>query len=551
MLRARYRHILRFREIGEILTKHGLGQLVDFLQRGEAHVFNRKKGDGKTVLSLAQRFRMALEELGPTFVKLGQLLSTRPDLLPPELILELERLQDRVQPLPFPQVKAVLEAELGVDYLEVFAYLEEEALGAASIGQVHRGKLSTGEEVVVKIQRPGIERVIGTDLEILFDAARLVQSRTKWGAFYRVVDMAEEFANSIKEEVDYTIEGRNADRFAGYFFGDPTVRFPKVFWEFSSPRVLILEYVAGIKINNFTALKEQGYNLSNVAKNTANAIFRQIYIHGFFHADPHPGNLAVLEGESIFFMDFGQVGRLDEELRVKLVSLVLAVVRQDTRAIVEILLEVGKAHETVNKNKLHKDINRLMVKYYDLPLRQLKLGDVMREMLQMAFVYQIRVPAEITLLAKTLVTLEGLVKQLDPAVSIVDLAEPFGKVLLREKFSPHRLKRFFINNGYDLVALLLRLPRRLDNLVSQIERGQLKVQLEHQKYHQFVDKITQASNRLAVSIIVAAIIMGTSMLALKTEKSILWRFPIAEIGFIAAVIMGFWLLISILRSGRQ
>ncbi|MDA8211523.1 MAG: AarF/ABC1/UbiB kinase family protein [Clostridia bacterium] len=533
------------------MTKHGLGQLVDFLQRGEAHVFNRKKGDGKTVLSLAQRFRMALEELGPTFVKLGQLLSTRPDLLPPELILELERLQDRVQPLPFQQVKAVLEAELGVDYLEVFAYLEEEALGAASIGQVHRGKLSTGEEVVVKIQRPGIERVIGTDLEILFDAARLVQSRTKWGAFYRVVDMAEEFANSIKEEVDYTIEGRNADRFAGYFSGDPTVRFPKVFWEFSSPRVLTLEYVAGIKINNFTALKEQGHNLSNVAKNTANAIFRQIYIHGFFHADPHPGNLAVLEGESIFFMDFGQVGRLDEELRAKLVSLVLAVVRQDTRAIVEILLEVGKAHETVNKNKLHKDINRLMVKYYDLPLRQLKLGDVMREMLQMAFVYQIRVPAEITLLAKTLVTLEGLVKQLDPAVSIVDLAEPFGKVLLREKFSPHRLKRFFINNGYDLVALLLRLPRRLDNLVSQIERGQLKVQLEHQKYHQFVDKITQASNRLAVSIIVAAIIMGTSMLALKTEKSILWRFPIAEIGFIAAVIMGFWLLISILRSGRQ
>lgn len=551
MLRARYRHILRFREIGEILTKHGLGQLVDFLQRGEANVFNRKKGDGKTVLSLPQRFRRALEELGPTFVKLGQLLSTRPDLLPPELILELEHLQDRVQPLPFEQVKEVLEAELGVGYLEVFAYLEEEPLGAASIGQVHRGKLSTGEEVVVKIQRPGIKRVIETDLEILFDAARLVQSRTKWGAFYRVVDMVEEFANSIKEEVDYTIEGRNADRFAGYFSGDPTVRFPKVFWEFSSPRVLTLEYVAGIKINNFTALKEQGYNLSAVARHAANAIFKQIYIHGFFHADPHPGNLAVLEGETIFFMDFGQVGRLDDELRTKLVSLVLAVVRQDSRAIVDILLEVGKAHETVSKNKLLKDINRLMVKYYDLPLRQLKLGDVMREMLQMAFVYQIRVPAEITLLAKTLVTLEGLVKQLDPTVSIVDLAEPFGRVLLREKFSPHRLKRFFVNNAYDLFSQLLRLPRRLDSLVNQIERGQLKVQLEHQKYHEFVDKITQASNRLAVSIIVAAIIMGTSMLALKAEKSILWRFPIAEIGFIAAVIMGFWLLISISRSGRQ
>ncbi|MHB1167530.1 MAG: ABC1 kinase family protein, partial [Carboxydocellales bacterium] len=392
LLRARYRHVLRFREIGEILTKHGLGQLLDLLQRGEAHIFHRPTGEGKTILSFGQRFRRALEELGPTFVKLGQLLSTRPDLLPPELFLELEHLQDMVHPISFSQVKMVLETELGMEYQKVFDYIDEEPLGAASIGQVHRGRLTTGEEVVIKIQRPGIEGNVKTDLEILFDTARLVQAKTKWGAFYQVVDMVEEFANSIKEELDYTIEGRNADRFYGNFANDPTVKFPKVFWEFSSSRVLIMEYLAGIKINNFTALKEKGYNLSRVAKNTATAIFRQIYIHGFFHADPHPGNLAVTEGETVIFMDFGQVGRLEDDLRAKLVGLVLAVVRQDSQAIVELLLEIGEAHESVDKSKLSKDINRLMNNYYDLPLRQLKLGNVLQEMLQMAFVYQIKVP---------------------------------------------------------------------------------------------------------------------------------------------------------------
>ncbi|HEX3032805.1 MAG TPA: AarF/UbiB family protein [Bacillota bacterium] len=281
MLRAKYRHILRFREIGRVLTKHGLGQLLDYLNSGENSVL-RRKNSSRVVISLAERLRTALEELGPTFVKLGQLLSTRPDLLPPDMIMELTNLQDKVSPFPFPVVQSILQDELGANYNDFFVHLDPEPLASASIGQVHRGRLWSGEEVVVKVQRPGVKRMVETDLEILFDSARLFSTRTRWGSFYRVSDMAEEFGNSIREELDYTIEGRNAEKFCELFQGETTTRFPRVFWDYSSPRILTLEYVNCIKISNFAELTKAGYNLSLVARNLANAIFRQIYIHGFF-----------------------------------------------------------------------------------------------------------------------------------------------------------------------------------------------------------------------------------------------------------------------------
>lgn len=550
MLRARYRHILRFREIGKVFTKHGLGHFVGLLSRREARAFRKQRPEVPSAPSVSARVRMALEELGPAFVKLGQLLSTRPDLFPPDLITELERLQDRVQPVAFDEIRGVLDPELGGDYREVFAFLDETPLASASIGQVHRGVLLTGEEVVVKVQRPGVRKIVETDLEILQDSARLLQKNTKLGAFYRVEDMTHEFVNSIREELDYTVEGRNADRLAGFFTGEPTVRFPKIFWEFSSPRVLILEYVPGIKINNVSALREQGHDLSQVARNLANAVFKQIYIHGFFHADPHPGNLAVLEQETILFMDFGQVGRIAENLRGQLVSLVLAVVGQDSKAIVDLLIEIGRAQDKLDAAKLQRDIDRLIGKYYHLPMHLLKLGDVLQEMLQMAYEYQIRVPVEIVLLGKTLVTLEGVVQQLDPKLSIVDLAEPFGRVLLREKFSPRNLKKLVLQNGYEQLSMLLRFPRRLDNLAGMAENGQIKIKLDHLRMNYYVNKLTRASNRLAISITVAAIILGTSILSLRSQQSFLWRFPVAEIGFIFSLVTGLWLLISILRSSR-
>jgi len=551
-IKTRYRHLSRLKEILNILAKHGLAHLFENVGLGDGIMgrYPEQPGEGVQQLGPAQRLRIALEELGPTFIKLGQLLSTRPDLLPPDYIEQLERLQDQVQPIAFEEIKNVLEAELGLPHQEVFRSLECEPLASASIGQVHKGILKSGESVVVKIQRPGIEKIVKTDLEIFFDLARLVQARTKWGKFYKIIDMAEEFARSIKEEMDYSIEGRNADRLAANFFNDKKVVIPKVFWEHSGPKVLIMEYVESIKVNDISSLGAAGYNRETIARNLANALFRQIYIDGFFHADPHPGNLGVLPGERILFMDFGMMGRVDEELKEKFVLLVLAVVRQDVNSIVELLLEIGKARRKVNKGILKKDISNLMNKYYSLPLSQLKIGDVLKEMFAMAYHYQIQVPVEVTLLAKTLVTLEGVLPQLDPNISIVELAEPFGRVLIKERYSPVKLKKLLLSNLAELLGFLNHLPRRLDHIMATIEEGELKLELEHRNLNSFLFRLNIISNRLAFSIIIGSLIIGSSLIAQKNNNSLLWKFPIAELGFVIAVVMGMWLLVSILRSGR-
>ncbi|MHB8172516.1 MAG: ABC1 kinase family protein [Thermincolia bacterium] len=552
VLRTRYRHLARLKEVLNTLAKHGFAHLIDYTGwiEGIRGRQSNQKGEEVGQLTPAQRLRIALEELGPSFVKLGQLLSTRPDLLPSEYIEQLERLQDQVQPIPFEQIKEVLEAELGLPYRQFFASLDQQPLASASIGQVHRGRLLSGEEVVVKIQRPGIEQIIKTDLEILFDLTRLVEARSKLGKFYKLVDMAEEFARAIREETDYTIEGRNADRLANNFGKDPNVVVPKVIWEHSGQKVLVMEYVESIKINDIAALDAGGYNKEQIARNLANALFKQIYIHGFFHADPHPGNLGVLSGNRILFMDFGMMGRIDEELKDKFVLMVLAVVRQDVNSIVEFLLDIGKAHGKVKRGQLKKDISTLMHNYYNLPLGDLRIGDILNEMFSKAYKYQIRVPVEVTLVAKTLVTLEGILPQLDPEISILELAEPFGKTLMKEKYSPVKLKKLFLSNLAELLGFINHLPRRWDNLMNIIEEGELKVELEHRNLNKFLLKMNIISNRLAFSIIIGSLVIGSALIAKDNSNSLLWRFPVAELGFVIAVIMGLWLIISILRSGR-
>lgn len=549
MFQTRRRHLTRVKEILEVLAKHGLSQLLS--QIGLEDRFIKWKGkEVNSHLSSPERLRLALEDLGPTFVKLGQLLGTRPDILPMEYISELEKLQDQVNPVPFTLIASEIEKELGMRLNQVFAHLDESPLASASIGQVHLGKLLDGTQIVVKVQRPRVSEVIENDLAILFDLARVIEENTKWGVFYRVVDLTEEFSQAIREEVDYTIEGRNADRFRKMFLDSEEVKIPKVYWEYTSVRVLVLEYIDGVKISHLEILEAKGYDRDKIARRLANSIFRQIYIHGFFHADPHPGNVAVMRGEVIALMDFGMVGRIRDELKSQFVNLVLAIVRQDTKEMVELLLDIGKAHGKVNKSNLQKDLERLMHQYLDRPLSQVALGDIVRKMLSMAHGYKIRVPVEIILLGKCLVTLEGLVKRLSPNISIIDLAEPFGKELIKERFSPKRIKKVFLNQVVDLGYSIISLPKRVDNLISQLEEGELRVKLEHQNLQHIVRRLNIIGNRLSFSIVIAAIIIGSSLIARVAPSKLLTSLPIAEVGFIVALLMGLWWLYSILRSGR-
>lgn len=547
----RYRHIGRYREIVKILSKHGLGHVLEFIETNTRVGTRRRKQEiNEPPVGTAQRLRMVLEELGPTFIKLGQILSTRPDLLPPVYISQLELLQDRVPPVAFEEIQKTVEREMGLPIDEVFASLEDIPIASASIGQVHEAYLLTGEHVVVKVQRAGVDRIVETDLEIMYDMARLLQSRTELGRFYKVIDMVDEFSRSIKEELNYTIEARNAQRLFDNFRDDRTVRIPKVFWDYSTHHVLILEYVAGIKVTNNDCLQRAGVDKPELGRRLVNAILKQLLVDGFFHADPHPGNIAVSDQETIVFMDFGMIGRLDEWMKDRLGTMLLNIVRKDVNGVVRVLLEIGDAQQKVNKQRLKRDIHRLFDKYYNRPLEEIKIGQALRELLGMSFVYRIRVPVETVLMIRCLVLLEGLVEYLAPEVSIVELAEPFGRKLLKEKLKPQNLAKFALNYLLELSTISFNLPRHVDNLIQTLEEGDLKVTLEHKNFNKFITGLNLAGNRVSFSLIVASIIIGSSIIAQRSPQYLLWRLPISEIGFVVAVLMGIWLLISIIRSGR-
>lgn len=547
----RYRHIGRYREIVNILSKHGLGQILNLLGLNiHIRAFWRQKEVAEPPITTAQRLRMVFEELGPTFIKLGQILSTRPDLLPPVYISQLELLQDRIPPVSFEEIRTTIEDQMGRPITDIFKSLNEMPLASASIGQVHEGYLLGGDHVVIKVQRASVERIVETDLEIMYDVARVLEARTSWGKFYKIADMVDEFARSIKEELNYIIEARNAQKLADNMKGDPKIRIPKVYWDFSTRRVLILEFVAGIKITSCQDLDEAGVDKAEVGRTLANSIFKQLLCDGFFHADPHPGNIAVDQEKRIVFMDFGMVGRLDEWMKERLGAMLFNIIRKDVNGIVRVLIEIGDPQKKVHKQGLKRDIYRMFDKYYNRPLEEIKIGQALRELLGMSFVYRIRVPVELVLMIRCLILLEGAVECLAPAVSIIELAEPFGKKLMREKFSPKQVGQAVINYLFELSAISFSFPRHLDNLVQTIEEGDLKVTLEHQNFDKLISRLNLLGNRISFSLIVASIIIGSSLVAQRSPQSLLWQLPIAEAGFVIALLLGIWLLISIIRSKK-
>lgn len=552
LLRRRYKHLKRYREIVNILLKHGFGHilhqlgLTEFLSIPGKVLF--KKEPGVEQFSIPQRVRLALEELGPTFIKVGQILSTRPDLLPPDYISELEKLQDRVPAFEFDMAKQQIERELDQPLEEIFAEFDPEPLAAASIGQVHRAVLSGGQEVVVKVQRPDIEKIINIDLEILYDVARFLESRSNWAEMYSFVETVAEFDRTLHEELDYNAEGRNADTFRRNFAGDPGVFIPMVYWDFSTRKVLTMEYVHGIKLNNLQEINRLGLDRPALARKVAQAIFKQILIDGFFHGDPHPGNLAALSGGKIVFMDFGMVGFLTEETKSKVGNLMMALVSKNSNAVMKAVLDLGVVPKNVDKKLLRRDIDLLQRKYYEVPLSQISLGEALNDIMGVAFKYHIRVPTEFTLLVKALLTLEGVVEELDPELSIIKVAEPFGKRLLMEKLSPQTLTKTAVKNLREFGDILSLLPKQVSEVLDLAAEGELK--LKHQ-LPQIDEVLTRANimiNRLAFSIVITGLVIGSAFLVRK-ESILLGQVPVAEVGFLVAGVLGFWFLVSILRSG--
>ena len=555
-LRGPLPEIARARRIAEVLIRNGLGFVAE--RTGLARFLpiwtsRRTTADAQAArLSIPERLRKTLEDLGPTYIKLGQVLSTRPDLLPPEFIVELSKLLDAAPPAPTPKITAIIEQELGQPLNALFQDFQPVPIASASIGQVHRATLPDGTAVVVKVQRPGVERIVQTDLNILLAQARFLEARSESLRHYHIVAIAGEFAEALRDETDYTREGRHADTLRALSL-TAGVLIPRVYWDLTTRRVITLEYLEGIKLSEPERLRSAGHDLSAIARRLANLYLRDVFVHGVFHADPHPANILVC-GAQIGLIDFGSMGYLSPAMRDQLGDLLFALVQQDTDNMVYLVMRMGAIGPGSDRDGLRLEVQRLIARYYGAALESVPIADFLGDVMGAALRHGVRMPADLALLVRTMVVLEGVVRGLDPTLELAAFIEPFARSLISQRLS---LKRTLVASAQtlrELEALAHVLPRRIDTLTDQLERGNLTLGFDLRALPRAMRALDAIANRLSFSIIVAALVVG-SALVLAAGPEIAFRIPftrialpIPEIGFVMAALMGAWLLFSIIRS---
>ena len=552
-----YRHIQRYRQILTVLFKYGFGDLVhtlkieQYLEIG-LQMISRKRREKIETLSRAERVRMAMEELGPTFIKMGQILSTRPDLLPVEFIQELGKLQDHVPPFEYAQVKDIIERELGVPLGQLFKDFEETPLASASIGQVHRARLVDGDVVVVKVQRPGIRKTIEVDLEIMLHLATLMERHLKAMEIHRPTRIVEEFARTLEKELDYTIEAAHTERFAMQFIGDTTVYVPKIYREATTSRVLTMEYVSGIKASEIARLDEAGLDRREIARRGFDLIMKQVFVHGFFHADPHPGNIFILPGNVICYLDFGMMGRIGRKSRENFADLIMNIVRRDEVKVTDALVRLTISDEEPNHNALERDVAEFIDQHFYRPLKELDLGKLLHQLLEMAARHRLTVPPDLFLMIKALSTAEGVGRVLDPDFDATERAAPFVRRIQLQRLHPKRVAEDIYDSGSDFLHLIKEIPGELREILRQARQGRVKIEFEHRGLENMLSTHDRISNRLAFAIVLASLIIGSSLIVLSGIPPKWHGIPVIGLaGFIIAGVMGLWLLFSIIRRGSM
>ena len=430
MLEQTLRHFRRYQEIISVLIRNGFGYiLLEHFGRG-----------GKVTLAdadlvqLGKRIRQTLAELGPTFIKIGQFASTRPDIIPKQVRRELEYLQDRAPMIRYEDVRRTVEQELGAPIAKLFKRFDPSPLAAASIGQVHYAVLHTGEVVVVKVQRPNIATVIQTDLEIMKDIVTLIEQRRPRAKDYELHGMLREFSGWLEKELDYMAEGKNAEKIAQGFEGDPQVVIPRIFWEYTTRRVLTMTYIDGVKLNDRQKIAALHYDEKMIAARLSKALLQQILRDGFFHGDPHPGNVFVLSGGRIALVDFGIVGTLTPEMKRRFANLIHAMTRRNTKSMLKAMLELGMVPKNVDLDHLSQDLDKIRRKHLEVPIAQTSLSELVNDLSTMTFNHRLEIPSDFLLLGKSLLTLQGIVHEFDPTISLADLAKPFRFQFMKERF---------------------------------------------------------------------------------------------------------------------
>jgi ubiquinone biosynthesis protein len=497
--------------------------------------------------------RMVLEELGTTFIKLGQTLSTRSDLLPPEYQAELARLQDAASPVAPDLVQETLVAELGKPIETAFATFDLTPLASASIGQAHAATLLDGTEVVVKVRRPGVVEQVEEDLEILQNLVVGVSRRWELADQYDLPGLAHEFARTLRDELDYLREARNAERFAANFARDTSVHIPRVYWATTTSRVLTLERVRGIKINDLAALDAAHIDRQALAQRGAKLILQMVFEDGFFHADPHPGNFFVETGGRIGLIDFGMVGTVDAHTQEQLLDVLVAVAAQDAGRLGDVLQELGVARERIDRDALRRDLDRVLRQYYGRSLAEISISTILSEALSIVRRYHLQLPTNLALLVKTIVMEEGLGIQLDPTFNLASVLAPFARRLLVRQYSPLLWARRLSTASLDAARLGVDLPQQLRRILHELERGQLEVAARPVGLEPYLYRLERIANRIVFGILTAAFVVGLAML-LSVDRSQgfgHWAGVFFALGLAGVLLVGIYLSWQVLRSERR
>ena len=550
-----YRHLHRYRQILGVFFKYGFDDLIERLKIDQyiklgLQMISRRTGAIQKH-TRAERIRMSMEELGPTYVKLGQLLSTRTDLIPIEFIEEFSKLQEHVPPFPFREVKKVLERELQRPMESVFSFFDEVPIASASIGQVHLAHDPDGERLAVKVQRPGVRKTIEADLEIMLHLAMLMERNIEEVALHRPVAIVGEFARALEKELDYSHEAVNIERFARQFFEDPTIYVPKVYRDFSTDRVLTMEFISGIRVTEMQQLEAASADKRRIVERGADLFLRQIFDHRFFHADPHPGNIRVLADDVICLLDFGMMGTVDRFNKQNFVELIYGVVRRDEVRTTQVLLRLTSWEEEPEIRLLERDVSDLMGQYLYRPLKHIEIGKLLQQLLELTSVYHLRIPPDIFLMLKALSTIEGIARMLHPEFDMVAQIAPFIQREKMARYQPRRLAEELVALSSEWLHFADQFPRDVLDVTRLIKRQRFSIRFEHHGLENLIETHDRISNKLSFAIIIAALIIGSSIIVIAKIPPLLYGISLIGIViFIAAVVLGIWLIFAIIRRGR-
>ncbi len=555
-----YKSARRLQQIINVFLKYGFGQIIEQIHLGRYIPFKKRLRSfgawpALQTFNVPERLRMAFAELGPSFIKLAQLLSSRPDLITVQFADELKKLQDDVPPFPTHEAKQIIVQEFKRPLENIFSRFDEKPLAAASIAQVHRATLIDGSDVAVKVQRPGIREHIESDLNILYTIARLLDRYVSESRFFNPIGIVDEFARTIRKEMDFVEESRNCSRFRRNFEHYPDIYIPKIYTDYVTGKAFVMEWIDGIRIDDIREIERLGFDRAHLAEIGVRAFFKQVIEDGFFHADPHPGNLLVMPSGAIAFVDFGIVGRVTEEMRETIANTFVALIQKDFDGIIDQYMALGILPEHTDIEMFRREFKADLVDFleplYGLTLQELDFALYLDILTHLAIKHNLKVPSELLLIDKTMLILENIARQLDPAFNFIGAAEPYASKIIQQRTSPSRFyKRAKENIGEfgDFVSIF---PRQMKEIIKKVLKDDIHVKMYHVNLPEFIKDMDRSSNRIAFAMIVSAMILSSAIMHATGVGPTIFGFSILAVSaFGFAFFLGVWLIISIIRSGR-